>query len=69
MKKTFKFNKEDFIITFVGRIAAEKNVMFLVKAHKKLLKKIKNAKLVIIGDGPDLDKYRKYVLAILEVSA
>lgn len=61
LKKTFKFNKEDFIITFVGRIAAEKNVMFLVKAHKKLLKKVKNAKLVIIGDGPDLDKYRKYV--------
>ena len=61
-KKEFGIYKNDFIILFVGRIAAEKNIIFLLDAHKEIKKTIPNAKLMIIGSGPDLTKYQKYVL-------
>ena len=43
----------------VKRIAAEKNIEFLINNHSQILKKNKNVKLLIVGDGPDLDKYKK----------
>ena len=59
-RKQFNFTKDDFIITFVGRIAEEKNIPFLLKNMKELIKKCPNLKLLVIGDGPDLEKYKKY---------
>ena len=44
---------------FVGRIASEKNIEFLLDAHSQIVKKHKNAKLLIVGDGPDLEEYKK----------
>lgn len=61
LKKKYKIKKEDFLILFVGRLAEEKNVTFLIDNHKKLLQKNKNYKLMIIGYGPDEDKLKKYV--------
>ena len=34
--------------------------MFLLKNVKSIVKKAPNAKLLIIGDGPDLNEYKKY---------
>lgn len=53
--------ESDFVILFVGRIAEEKNIMFLLKNMKSIIKKCPKAKLLIVGDGPDLSKYKKYV--------
>jgi len=61
LKKDLLLLKDDFVIVFVGRIAEEKNIMFLIDAHKEIVKKHSNIKLVIIGDGPDSDKYKKNV--------
>lgn len=52
--------KDDFIITFVGRIAEEKNIPFLLQNLNAITKKCPNAKLLIVGDGPDLEEYKKY---------
>ena len=42
----------------MGRLAQEKNIEFLLEAHKKIVdKKILNIKLLIVGDGPDKEKY------------
>ena len=49
----------DLVVLFVGRIASEKSVDFLINNHSHLLKKNKNTKLLIVGDGPDLDNYKK----------
>ena len=54
LKKELDIKKDDFVILTVGRIAKEKNIEFLINAHKKLFKKCKKAKLVIVGDGPGL---------------
>lgn len=59
LKKLLKINKRDFVILFVGRIAEEKNIEFLIKAHKDLVEEHKNIKLLIVGDGPDKDTYEK----------
>lgn len=57
--KKLGIEKRDFIITFVGRLAAEKNVEFLLKAQQKLIKNHNNIKLLIIGDGPDKKSYEE----------
>jgi len=42
-----------FVILFVGRLGYEKNISFLIEAHKKIVAKNKHAKLLIVGEGPD----------------
>lgn len=59
-RSKLNFSKDDFVIIFVGRIAEEKNIMFLLKNMKSIIKKCPHAKLLIVGDGPDLEKYKKY---------
>lgn len=39
------------IIVAVGRLVAKKGFLYLIKAMPDVLKKIKNARLVIVGDG------------------
>ncbi len=57
LRKTLNISKRDVVIIFVGRLAEEKNVTFLLNSHKELIKKISNLKLLIVGDGPDKNKY------------
>jgi len=60
-RNKLNIKKEDFLITFVGRIAEEKNIIFLLDNMKNIIENCKNAKLLIVGDGPDLENYKKYV--------
>ena len=60
LRKHLKITKKDFIIIFVGRLAEEKNVEFLIETEKMLTEKNKNIKLLIVGDGPDKEKYEQY---------
>jgi len=60
LRKTLGISKKDFTILFVGRLAEEKNVEFLIHSHSELLKKHSNMKLIIVGDGPDKEKYEDY---------
>ena len=60
LKKKYNISKKDFVILFVGRIAEEKNITFLIDSQKELVKKHNNIKLVIVGDGPDKEKYEEY---------
>lgn len=57
LKKELGIKKDDFVILFVGRIAKEKNIDLLLNSHIEILKKHKNAKLVIVGSGPDYEHY------------
>ena len=60
MRKELGFDKDDFIILFVGRIALEKNLDMLLEAMKDLNKESKKIKLMVVGDGPDLPGYKEY---------
>ena len=60
-KKTeLGITNNDLIVLFVGRVASEKSIDFLINNHNNLLKKNKNIKLLIVGDGPDLEEYKKF---------
>lgn len=53
--------KNDFVLLLVSRISEEqKNIKFLIDSHKSISKKYKNIKFLIVGDGPDLDKLKKF---------
>lgn len=52
LRKQYGISKKDFVILFVGRLGFEKSIDFLINAQKKLVDKY-NAKLMIVGDGPD----------------
>ncbi len=60
LKKQYNIKKNDFTLIFVGRIAEEKNVPYLIDVMSDIIKKKNNIKLLIIGDGPDKEKYEKY---------
>ena len=58
LKKTLGIKKKDFVIMTVSRLAKEKSVDKIINNHKKLLEKYPNFKLLIVGDGPDLEKLK-----------
>ena len=59
LRKVIGLTKKDFVLLFVGRLAAEKNIEFLIESQKELIKKYSNIKLLIVGDGPDKEKYEE----------
>lgn len=59
LKEKYKIAKDDFVILFVGRIAQEKSIDFLIDNHSYLMRKNKKCKLLIVGAGPDLEMLSK----------
>ena len=60
IRKKHRLNKGDFVILYVGRLGQEKSVDVLIEAHQELAREYK-AKLLIVGDGPDMDTYKNLV--------
>lgn len=54
LKKDLNIKKGDYIILYVGRIAKEKSIDVLINNMKDIVKKIPKAKMIIVGDGPDM---------------
>ena len=61
-RKKIGIDKDDFVILFVGRIGTEKNLDLIFISMKSLMGVSKKIKLLVIGDGPDLDNYKNYVI-------
>lgn len=62
LKEKYNLNNDEVIIIFVGRVASEKSIDFLINNHKEIIHKNKKCKLIIVGDGPDLEKYKKLTI-------
>lgn len=60
-RKELGIEKDDFVILFVGRVAQEKNIDLLLSSMPKFVNQKMNVKLLIVGDGPDMGKFKKYV--------
>ncbi len=58
LREELKIKEDDIVVIFVGRIASEKSVDFLINNHSEILKRNSNTKLLIVGDGPDLENYK-----------
>ena len=59
LRKFLNIKKKDFIVLTVSRLAQEKSVDKLIINHKKIIAKYPNIKLLIVGDGPDIDKLKQ----------
>ena len=57
LRRSLGYKKSDFVILFVGRLAQEKNIEFLLKMMQIVKRNNKNIKLLFVGDGPDKEKY------------
>ena len=64
LKKKYGIKKKDFVIMTVSRLAKEKSVDRLINNQKELLKRYHNMKLLIVGDGPDIDKLKMQVCSL-----
>ncbi|MBR2840482.1 MAG: glycosyltransferase [Bacilli bacterium] len=60
LKKKYNIKKNDFVLVFVGRIAEEKNVPFIIDVMSQMISTYHSLKMLIIGDGPDKENYEKY---------
>jgi len=49
-----KYNKNGKLLLFIGRVAPEKNIIYLLNCFSKVVKKIPSTKLIIIGDGASM---------------
>lgn len=61
LKRKYKLKKDDFVSIFIGRLAQEKNIEYLIEIIKDLVPKCPKLKLLIVGDGPDFDEYKKLI--------
>jgi 1,2-diacylglycerol 3-alpha-glucosyltransferase len=52
------------LMTYVGRVAHEKNIEFLVQVFTKVRQSIPNAMLVIAGEGPARESLRQLVTSL-----
>lgn len=56
----FGFTKDDFILTYIGRLVKDKNQSFVIKIMRELVKINKHFKLLLVGLG-DKDTYQKLI--------
>lgn len=61
LRHRFGIKKDDFVILFVGRLGEEKSVDLLIEAQASLVRTNPNCKLLIVGDGPDKEKFENLV--------
>lgn len=60
LRKKYNISKNDFVLLLVSRISEEqKNINFLLKQQEKINKHHKDIKLLVVGDGPDLNKFKE----------
>lgn len=64
LKKKLGISYRDKVLLFVGRLGKEKSVDFLIDCHEKIIKKHKNVKLLIVGDGPEMPDFVEQVKAL-----
>jgi len=60
-RKKYNIDLASKILLFVGRVAPEKNILFLLKSFQKVEKKFNKVHLLIVGGGPEEEYYRNEI--------
>ena len=60
-RKKLNINQDDFVIGNVGRFTYQKNQIFLVEVFREIISRCKNSKLLLIGEGEELENIKKKV--------
>ena len=59
-RQAYNIREDDFVIGSVGRLSKEKNQRLLLEAVASWVKSNDRFKVVLIGDGPEMEHLRKY---------
>lgn len=57
-RKHLGIAEDDFVLTFVGRIAKEKSIDIVIEGMAELTKQTSKVKLLIVGSGPESDELK-----------
>jgi len=52
-RESLGISAHDIVLSYVGRLAPEKNMVFLIRSFAGVASVIENVKLLILGDGPE----------------
>jgi glycosyltransferase involved in cell wall biosynthesis len=55
LRRKWKLSQAEKIILYVGRLEREKNLEFLIRVFKRMNERIKNTRLLLVGEGRDRD--------------
>jgi 1,2-diacylglycerol 3-alpha-glucosyltransferase len=62
IKSRLGIKQGDKVITYIGRTAKEKNIDEIITLFKEVASKMENAKLLIVGAGPELENLKALVV-------
>ena len=60
-KSEYGITEKDKVILYIGRLAPEKNIELLISAFAKISPRVKDAKLLLVGDDAHKKKLHKFV--------
>ena len=61
LRQTWGADADDFVLLHVGRVAAEKNLAMLAQTYSHLKRQNARVRLVMVGDGPELNAFKAQV--------
>ena len=61
LRKKYGIDEDSFVVSWIGRLGYEKRVNYLIDGFKQVIKDKKNAKLLIVGTGPEEDNLKELV--------
>jgi glycosyltransferase involved in cell wall biosynthesis len=53
LRRKWNFSQTEKIILYVGRLEREKNLEFLIRVFKRMNERVKNIRLLLVGEGRD----------------
>lgn len=59
LRTKWNVSSEDTVILYVGRVAREKNIDLAVRAFEKIREQDSSAKMVVVGDGPEMARLKE----------
>ncbi len=64
LKDSLGIKDSDFLLLFLGRMSREKSVELLLEQFKIITKDYPNAKLLLVGGGPDLKYFKELIITL-----
>lgn len=64
IRDEYGLSKDDKVLLFVGRLAQEKNIFFLLKAFQLIANSISNLHLILVGNGPEKVNLQKEAVSL-----
>lgn len=60
-RSDFDFSAQDVVLIYVGRLAPEKNLAFLLRSVSGVAQAVSNVKLLLVGGGPETETLKTMV--------